>query len=351
MNIIIPVYVLDENKVEIILDQLYVTMESYYFHGNTGTFIIYTNNNAIKKGISLYKNIYERDIIIVSIDFEKVWNQLNLPINNTKTRIEYIISKFIISFIFDDDYLIMDWDILTTGKIEPNYTSTNKLRFFNPKFYDSYNLRQNSIIRKLVPENETIGTHHWVNSGMIYSPARLSLELIKEYWEMYHGISDQVYRGIYLFDIIGDELIYNLMLLNKDKRIEECRNYNINTVFRNFYYTFGDIHSMFEFGNNFPYVYNVHFAGGHVKPYNVIVDENYNLSFVINTERYLNNKKSLRFLFDMGEHRAGNFHYNALIFSIIWQYTRYSIREKLGLTKEKISERYHNFFYNNLINE
>jgi hypothetical protein len=344
MNIIIPVYIVNEKKVEIILDQLYVTMESYYFHGNTGTFIIYTNNDAIEKGVNLYKTVYERDILIVRLDFESVWKDLNLPINESRTRREFIISKMIVPFIFDDDYLTMDWDILTTGKMKPEYIISDKLRLFLPKFHDGVTLRQDSFYRKLEPETSTIGNFRWMNSGMIYSPAKLSAKLLREYWDLYHSIRSQIYRGIFLYDIIGDELIYNLMMLHNEPNIEEFRSYNINAVFRNFYYIFDDVDSMFTFGSKYPNLYSVHFSGGHVKPYEVIVDDQFTLTFPIVTEKYVNNKKNIKWTFDMRDHRLGSFHFNALMFSIVWQYTRYSIREKLGLTKEIISNRYSEFF-------
>jgi hypothetical protein len=185
---------------------------------------------------------------------------------------------------------------------------------------------------------------------MVYSPKGLCKSLVEEYWDKYHSISVQEYKGIYLFDIIGDELIYNLMLLDNVPHIEECNRYNLNIVLRNFYYTFNKIESMYSFGEKHPNILNVHFAGGHIKPFNVIVDENNNLSFQINVESYSINKRAIKWLFDMSEHRMGSYNYNSLLFSIIWQYTRYSVREDLGLEPDKkMSQRYLEFFNRSFI--
>lgn len=352
LKIVIPVYVVERSNIERILDQLYVTIESYYLHNNSGVFYIYTNNDYIEININKYKKVFYRNITILRIDFEKVWKQLNLSINEIRTRREFVISKIIVPFIHDDDYLLLDWDILTTGYIKTEYIQSSKLRLFNAKFYDGISLRQNSIIRKLTPENETIGRFKWVNSGMVYSPKGLAAELIKEYWEKYQGIKEQKYKGIYLFDIIGDELIYNLMILDEHPKVEEVHNYNLNVVPRNFYFTFNDIDSMHCFGDKFPHVLNVHFAGGHIKPFDVTVDENLNLSYRIHIEKYAIDKRSLKWLFDFGEHRSGSYNYNALIFSIIWQYLKFSIKEKLISAKsDKISKRYLEFFNRNFLNE
>lgn len=351
MNIIIPVYIVDESKTEIIRDQLYVALESYYQHGNTGTFFIYTNNDAIEKSINLYKKVYERDIIIVRVDFESVWKNLNLPLNESKTRKSIIMSKMIIPFLFDEDYLMMDWDILTTGKMKPEFLISDKLKLFIPKFYDGLTIRNNSIIRDIIPEDKTFGNFIWTNSGIVYSPAGLSAKLFREYWDIYQSVQTPVYKGLHLPNILDDELMYVLMLLHKETNIEVLRTYNINVVFRNFYYTFDKVNSMFNFGEKYPNIYSVHFASGHVKPYNVIVDDQFNLTFPINSERHGNNKKNIRWTFDMSEHRVGSFHYNALIFSIIWQYTRYSVLEKLGLSEETISDRYAEFFKTCFIDE
>ena len=352
LNIVIPVYVVENSNIPIILDQLYVAIESYYFHKNIGTFFIYTNNDLIEKGINHYKRVFYRDVVVVKLDFEKTWEQLNLPINSTRTRKTFIISKMVIPFLHDEDYLLMDWDILTTGYIKPAYIISDKIRLFNPKMYDGITLRQNSVLVGIKPENEMVGRHRWVNSGMVYSPKGKISELIKEYWEKYNSIITQEYRGIYLYDIIGDELLYNLMLIDSHDGIEEMKSYNLNVVLRNFYYDFSDLVSMYDFGNCYPNVLNVHFAGGHVKPFDVIVDENNNLTFKMSIENYAINKKCLRWLFDLEDHRLGSFNYNALIFSIIWQHTRYSIKDKLDPDNDKsISKRYLEFFKRNFLNE
>jgi len=348
MNIIIPAYITDGSteNVNRIADQIYVAIESYYFYDNIGTFIIFSNNDFLILLIDKYKEVFNRNVIIEYLDFEKEWKQLNLPISDVKTRREFIISKVIVPFIFDDEYLMMDWDIMTTSYIDPSYIKSDKLRFFNPKLYDGLTLRQNSFIRKLTPENQSIGRFRWMNSGMVYSPRGLAKQLILEYWEKYHSTQEQIYKGIYLFDIIGDELIYNIMMLDEDPRIEVCTKYNINVAFKNFYYTFTNIDSMYTFGKNHPILLNVHFAVGHVKPYNVIIDNKDNLSFQINVEKYGMDRNSIKWLFDMSEHRMGSYNYNVLMFSIIWQYTKHSIKEKLGIEKKGINERYLKFFNN-----
>lgn len=350
LNIVIPVYIINESKVPIILDQLYVAIESYYFYKNTGTFYIYTNSDSIEEGINHYKKVFSRNVVLIRIDFEKAWEQLNLPINETRTRKPFIISKMIIPFIHDEDYLAMDWDILTTGYIDHSYLISEKIRIFNSKMYDGTTLRQHSIYMGYKPENEVVGRHRWANSGMVYFPKKITTGLIREYWDKYDSIREQVYRGIHLYDIIDDELIYNLMLSDGHTGIEEVRDHNLNVVFKSFYYDFSEIDSMYSFGTNHPKVLNVHFVGGHVKPYDVIVDENNNLTFNISIENYAINREDLKWLFDMSDHRSGSFHYNALIFSIIWQHTRYCIREKLYLeTAMGISNRYLEFFKRNFI--
>lgn len=349
MNIVIPAYIIDENKVEIILDQIYVTIESYYSYGNTGRFIIFTNSESIKRGLNLYKTVFKRDVTVEKIDFEKAWGQLNLPINEVRTRKNFIIAKLLIPFIFNEDFLLMDWDILTLGRIPHEYLRSDKVRLFNPKFYDGLTLRQISCLKGLSPDINT-GNYRWLNSGMVYSPKGLTLELIKEYWDKYHGTTEQEYKKIFLFDIIGDELIYNIMKLDADPRIEECNQYNLNVVLRNFYYTFNNIKSMHDFGSDYPNVLNVHFAVGHVKPYNITLDDSGNLKFQIDLEKYSMDKANIRWLFDMAEHRMGSFHYNALMFSIIWQYTRFSIKEKLEPKSDKLSCRYLEYFKRIFVN-
>lgn len=343
MNIVIPAYIVDESKVEIILDQIYVTIESYFSYGNMGKFYVFTNNDTIVDGISHYKVVFGRDVTTVYVDFEQHWKQLKLPINETRTRRNFIIAKLIIPFIFDEEFLLLDWDILTLGYIPPEYLRSDKLRLFNAKFYDGLTLRQISCLKGLYPD-PGIGNYRWMNSGMLYSPKGLALELIKEYWDKYNSITEQEYKKIYLFDIIGDELIYNIMKIDGDPRIEECTQYNLNVVLRNFYYTFNNIGSIHDFGKDYPNVLNVHFAVGHVKPFNIILEDNGNLKFQIELEKYAMDKANVRWLFDMAEHRMGSFHYNALMFSIIWQYTRYTIKEKLESKPASLSNRYLEYF-------
>jgi hypothetical protein len=343
MNIVIPAYIVDESKIDIILDQIYVTIESYYSYGNAGKFFIFTNSLIVADNINHYKTVFERDVTIVEIDFEKEWKLLNLPINEARTRRNFIIAKLIIPFIFDEEFLLLDWDILTLGHIPPEYLKSDKLRLFNPKFYDGLTLRQISCLKGLHPDSN-IGNYRWMNSGMLYSPKGLALELIKEYWDKYHNITEQEYKKIFLFDIIGDELIYNIMKIEGDPRIEECSQYNLNVVLRNFYYTFSNIKSIHDFGKDYPNVLNVHFAVGHVKPFNIILDDTGGLKFQIELEKYAMDKANVRWLFDMAEHRMGSFHYNALMFSIIWQYTRYSIKERLSSCSPTLSNRYLDYF-------
>lgn len=343
MNIIIPAYITNENRTSIILDQIYVTIESYYSYGNQGKFFVYTNSSAIVTGLSHYNEVFQRDVSLVEIDFEKEWERLNLPINSTRTRKSFIISKMLIPFIFDEAFLLMDWDILTTGYIPSAIFETDKLRLFNPKLYDGFTLRQNSFYKGLSPEIH-VGNNRWLNSGMVYSPKGLAKQLIRDYWDKFDGITEQVYKNVYLHDIIDDELIYNLMALDGDPRVEEHMGHNINIVLRSFYHEFFDIKSMHSFGKNFPNILNIHFAAGHVKPYDVTIDDSGKLYFPIEVEKYAVDQATIKWLFDMSQHRMGSFHYNALMFSIIWQHTRYSIKEKLSTEQEKLSERYLDFF-------
>jgi hypothetical protein len=350
MNIVIPAYVLDLKNIELILDQLYVTIESYYQHGNSGNFIIFTNSSIVTDALIHYNTVFGRDVKVEMIDFEKEWKNTNLPINDVRTRKNFIISKMTIPFIYEGDYLLMDWDVLTTGYINPLYLISDKMRFFNAKFFDGSTLRQNSIWKKIVPEEPTIGRHRWVNSGFVYFPKDLQKKLIIEYWDKFDSVREQLYRGIFLFDIIGDELIYNLMLIDNIEYIEECTSHNINVVIKNLYYEFSEIPSMFSIGKIHPSILNVHFAVGFVKPFNVEIDREGNLSYKITMERYNLGWDDVQWTFNTKQHRMGSHHYNALMFSIIWQYTRYSIREKLGIDKENTSTRYMDFFERCFIN-
>jgi hypothetical protein len=343
MNIIIPTYITDDSKTGLILDQIYVTIESYYSHGNQGDFLVYTNSSAIVAGLCRYNEVFQRDVKSIKINFEKEWKQLNLPISDTRTRKSFIISKMLIPFIFDDDFLLLDWDILTTGYIPHDVLKSDKLRLFNPKFYDGYSLRQNSFYKGLSPE-ANIGNNKWLNSGMVFSPKGLARQLITEYWDKFDSITEQVYKNIFLHDIIDDELIYNIMILDGDTRVEEYTKHNINIVLRTFYYDFSNISSMYNFGKDFPNILNIHFSAGHIKPYDVIIDDSGKLHFPIEIEKYAIDSATVKWLFDMSQHRMGSFHLNALMFSIIWQYTRYIIKEKLESKPASLSSRYLDFF-------
>lgn len=344
MTIIIPAYITDPKNIDLILDQLYVTIESYYFHKNTGKFLIFTNSYLVINAFQKFNSVFGRDVKVERIDFDKEWKSTGLPINDVRTRKNFIISKLIIPFVYDGDYILMDWDMLITGYIDPTILISDKMRFFNPKYYDGLNLRQNSIRKGLVPENESVGKTRWVNSGLAYFPKDIQKSSIIEYWEKFDSIKTQEYRGIFLFDIIGDELIYNLMLIDGSSNIEECTKYNINSVLKNLYYSFDRTHSMYSFGKNHPHILSVHFAVGHAKPFNVILNEKGDLSYTVTMERYNMEGDDVRWTFDATYHRIGSLHYNALMFSIIWQHTRYSIREKLGLEEMIISSRYSEFF-------
>jgi len=344
MTIIIPAYITDTKKIEIILDQLYVTIESYYYHKNTGNFLIFTNSFYVINALKQFNRVFGRDVKVERINFDKEWKSTGLLINDIRTRKNFIISKLIIPFVYTGDYLLMDWDMLITGYIDPSILISDKMRFFNPKFFDGLTLRQNSIRKGLIPENDTVGKTRWINSGLAYFPKDLQKSALIEYWDKFDSIRTQEYRGIFLFDIIGDELIYNIMLIDGSESIEEYTKCNINSVLKNLYYSFDTVPSMYSFGKDHPHILSVHFSVGHVKPFNVILDEKENLSYTITMERYNMENDDVRWAFDTTYHRMGSLHYNALIFSIIWQHTRYSIREKLGLEKIKLSSRYLEFF-------
>lgn len=351
MNIVLSPFIIDESNIDIDLDQLFVTIESYYHFKNKGQFIIFTNNDSIISNIKIFNNTFNYNVITEKIDFEKEWEKTGLKINSIKTRRSFIISKMIIPFIFNEDYLFMDWDILTTGQYNNEIIKSNKLRFFNPKFYDGLTLRQLSLYKGLSPEDERIGRFHWVNSGFVYFPKDLTKKLILEYWNKFDNIKEKKYKDIVLFDIVGDELIYNLMMLDRHSMVEECLQYNINVVSRNFYFLFNHIKSMENFGKNFPYVLNFHFAVGHVKPFNIIIDDKGRLHYKIILENYNLEPDVIKWCLDMGQHRMGSHHYNALIFGIIWQYRRYLIQEKMGLSNKKESEKYLEFFNKSIVDE
>lgn len=345
IDIVIPVYIINGKNVDLILDQLYVAIESYYFHKNTGTFFVYTNDDHIEKSLSHYKTVYHRDVVIVRIDFEKLWGQLNLPISDVRTRREFVISKLIIPFIHDNEYVMLDWDILTTGLLKYEYVKSDKVRFFSSNIYDGLNLRQVSLLKGLVPQNEMIGRNRWINAGVSYSPKGLAAELIREYWDLYNSIDKREYKGIYLYDIIGEELIYNLMLLDGLPEMEEVHQHNINLMLINSYNDYNNVTSMYCFGEGFPKIINVHFVGGYVKPFDVEIDDKGNLSFKITVNNYMVDKGNLGWVFNLDNHRTGSYNLNALMFSTIWQHTRYSIKEKLFPNDSvKLSTRYSDFF-------
>lgn len=346
MNIIIPAYITDDSSLEIVIDQIYVAIESYYRFKNRGNFIIFTNSEEIKKAINIFNSAFEKTVKVEIIDFEKEWKSTGLEINPIRTRRNFIITKMLIPFIFKEDYLLMDWDILTTGHFDNDLIVSDKLRFFNAKFYDGLTLRKLSLYNGLKPENNLMGNFRWVNSGFVYFPAKLTKDLILEYWEKYNNIVEKQYRGVILFDTIGDELIYNLMMIDNNPNVEECIKYNLNVVSRNFYYSFNNISSMDTFGSDYPNIFNFHFAVGHVKPFNIIIDDEGRLHYNILLEAYGLDHDIIKWCFDMSQHRIGSHHYNSLIFSIIWQYYRYLIRETLGLSKEITSKRYLDFFNN-----
>lgn len=351
MYIVLTAFLDNKSDVNIASDQLYVTIESYYHFKNKGQFIIFTNNDNIILSIKKFNDVFNYNVITEKIDFEKEWEKTGLEINLIKTRRNFIISKMIVPFIFNEDYLFMDWDILTTGQYDNEIIKSDKLRFFNPKFYDGLTLRQLSLYKKSSPEDEEIGRFHWVNSGFAFFPKDLTKNIILEYWDKFNNIKEKKYKDIVLFDIVGDELIYNLMMLDKNPKIEECLKYNINIVSRNFYYSFRYIKSMDNFGNDYPYILNFHFAVGHVKPFNIIIDDQGRLHYKIILENYNLEPDVIKWCLDMGQHRMGSHHYNALIFGIIWQYRRYLIQEKMGLSDKKESKKYLEFFNKSIINE
>ena len=349
MNIVIPVLIKELSSLELIMDQLYVTIESYYFFGNTGQFIIFTNAEAVIKGIQHLNEVYNFKVKTEKIDFIKEWEALNLRINPIKTRKDFIIAKMLIPFIFEEDFLLIDWDILTTGYIDNRFLKSDKLRFFNPKMYDGLTLRNLSLCKGYKPLEEDIGKFRWVNSGLAYLPYPLTKNLILEYWDKFDSITEKEYKGIILFDIIGDELIYNLMMLDKRPEVEEFRDLNINIVSRNFYYSFKSINSMDNFGKNYPYIMNFHFAVGHVKPFNITIDDEGTLHYEITLHKYNQDPDLVNWCLDMGQHRIGSHHYNALVFGIIWQYRRYLIKETMNLTTKIESKKYLDFFNESII--
>jgi hypothetical protein len=89
---------------------------------------------------------------------------------------------------------------------------------------------------------------------------------------------------------------------------------------------------------------------GLAKPYNVVLNEKGDLSYTISMERYNMDWDDVKWTFNTSDHRIGSLHYNALLFSIVWQHTRHTIREKLGLEKENISQRYMDFFNRCFVN-
>lgn len=351
MNIVISAYITDDSNRATNRDQLYVTIESYYHFKNKGQFIIFTNLDSIIEDIQRFNDIFGYNVIAEKINFEKEWEKTGLKIDSIKTRRNFIISKMLIPFILNEDFLFMDWDILTTGQYDNEIINSDKLKFFNPKFYDGLTLRQLSIYKGLIPEDEEIGRFHWINSGFVYFPKDITKKLIIEYWNKFNSIKEKKYKNIELFDIVGDELIYNLMMLDKHPMVEECLKYNINVVSRNFYFSFRYIKSMENFGRDFPHILNFHFAVGHIKPFNIIIDENGRLHYEIILENYNLEPDVIKWCFDMGQHRMGSHHYNALIFGIIWQYRRFLIRGKMNLSGDKESDKYLEFFNKSIINE
>jgi hypothetical protein len=347
MLVVFPAYLKDNKNIDIIRDQLYVVLYSF-FRYNKAEVLILTNSDLIEKEIKIFKDFYSYDINVRKIDFNEEWEKLNLYINPIKTRKEFIISKILPIFLIDSDFLMMDWDILNTEEYISKITKTDKIRFFNPKNYDGCTLKQVSFFKGLRPISEDTGNFRWLNSGVVFFKKDITKKLIKEYWDLFNNTIKNEYKGIYLFDIIGDELIYNLMKIDKVEEIEECTAYNINVIPKNFCFYYDSIKDM-EIGKIYPYVLNVHFSVGHIKPYNVFIDEDDRLHTEIILEKYNQTRDEIRWCFDISQHKIGSNHYNALIFSIIWQYYRYRILEEMSIIKKEESKKYLNFFKENII--
>lgn len=341
MIVVLPVYLSKDNKnIDVIRDQLYVVLYTFFKYNNAEVHIM-TNNIYIKREIEFFKDFYGYNIKLDFVDFDEEWKKLKLYINPIKTRQEFIISKILPIFLIDSDFIMMDWDIINTEEYISKVTNTERIRFFNPKHSDGLNLRNFSLTRGLSLEGN--GNFRWLNSGFILFKKDIARKLVLEYWDLFNSIVKNEYRGIYLFDIIGDELIYNLMKIDNVSEIEECTIYNINVIPKNFCFYYDHVRDM-EIGKNFPYILNVHFSVGHVKPYNVFIDDKDRLHFEVVLEKYNQTRDEVKWCFDMSQHRIGSHHYNALIFSIIWQYYRYKILEELGKDKCGKSLKYKKFF-------
>lgn len=349
MNIIIPAYLNFKSNLEVIRDLLFVDIYTFFKYGNKGTVIIPTNNEELIGILVNFKRFYNFDIVVEKIDYEREWSKLGLSIGNQKERRNFIISKILPIFIYNFDFIMMDWDILNTEEYISKISNLKETTFFNPKNYDGLTIRQVSLCKKLKPLGN-IDSFRWLNTGFVFFKNNSIRPLIREYWDKFNSIQENKYKEIYLFDIIGDELIYNLMKIDGVEEIKECIDFNINVIPKNFCFSFYKIENM-EIGKEYPYILNVHFSVGHIKPYNVIIDDNGNLEVKVTLEPYNQTRDEVRWCFDMSQHQIGSHHYNALLFSIIWQYKRYKILEEMGITeKDKRSSKYLKFFESSIKN-
>lgn len=356
MKIVIPAYTADTSKpVDLILDQIRVAIESFYHHRNTwGEFLILTNNRNIERGVESYRysnSVFfeqEKKIEIRFLDFDKEWKKFGLYINPTKTRSAFIIAKILPVMLMEEDFLLMDYDIMTTGYIDPSVIKSDKIRLFASNRFEGATFRHLSRKYGLTPPSKG-GDFRWVNSGYVFLPAGKGQEAVKSYWEKFNSITKKEYRGFYLHHITDDELLYNIMLLDDIADIELVQKHTINCVVTNFYGPFKS-ENMFGFGDKHPGILNVHFVGNFVKPYNVVVDDSGVLSYkVVVADKFAQNYDGIRWRFDMMDHLACDIHYNALVFSIIWQYYNCRIKENMGIHCREKSSNYEKFFYNSLV--
>lgn len=349
MKIVLSAYTPNLNKdTSTISDQICVTIDSICRTGNKwGDFVLFTNNKLIINHIRKFSSIYNIDIEIIYIDYEKELDKLGLAeldsIKNTSNYV-YIASKLLIPFLIDDDFLFVDYDILFIGKIDKENIKSDKIRFFRESSAKK-TIVDLSISRGFIPKVDRNWKGYWLNSGMVYFPGRLGERLIRKYWYKYLDIikkGRKEYKGIILFDSCSDELIYNLMNIDQEPLIELENRFNVSCdLYSNSYNNPFDkkyIKSISNFESLIPKIISIHFVGTYIKPYNVYIDDEDNLCFNIKIRKC--STRRVGYIFSSNNKFK---HYKALMFCIVWQYYRYSIREKLGLSF-KISKRYFNFF-------
>lgn len=345
MNVITAAYIpfyLNPEKLDSLIDQLLVTIHSYFIQGNTWEYIVFTNNEVVEATIKKYSDAFKNNVHVQLIDFEKEWNALKLPINSWDSFSQSIISKLLIPFIFKGDYLIVDWDILFTGMITEEFITSDKIRFFRAKLCNNpFSLNCVSTNKGFIP-NPGVGNFNWVNSGFYYVPTGILPDLLKENWHIYTSLdaNQRTYKDIWLYNNFSDEVLLNLIRINGCQKMEEFEGQNINISLYELDYKFKDIDSIYCFGKKPPNILTIHFHGGGLKPTDVTLYENYiSINLKVSTDKELTD-----WFFKSHPLSLRSTLYNYVMFAVVWHYIKYQVKETINDEKPKMSLIYKEYF-------